>query len=108
VPPSALATEMAKRRYLYLGYNLGPSGQTPSYPTTMPIDNKGTVSGPQPAGANAYRVTISYSYYVGGDSSAAYYGICVKQTESADGIGLPGPSACGSGSIPSADRSVWY
>jgi hypothetical protein len=108
VPPSALGTEMAKRRYLYLGYNLAPSGETASYPSTMPIDTNGTVSGPQQIGDDAYRVTISYSYYVGSDSSAAYYGLCVKQTEAADGIGLPGPSACGAGTIPSSDRSVWY
>jgi serine/threonine-protein kinase len=108
VPPSALATEMAKRRYLYLGYNLVPIGQTASYPTTMPIDTTGTVSAPQRVAANAYRVTVSYSYYIGDHSSAAYYGLCDRPTEAQDGIGLPGPSQCGAATIPSAAHSVWY
>ena len=99
---------MAKRRYLYLGYNLVPAGETASYPATMPLDTTGTISSPQRIAADAYRVTISYSYDVGNDASAAYYGLCSKQTEAQDGIGLPGPSACGAQSIPSSAHSVWY
>ena len=108
VPPSVLGLEMAKRRYLYLGYNLVPAGETASYPATMPLSAAGTISGPQRIAADAYRVTISYSYDVGNDASAAYYGLCSKQTEAQDGIGLPGPSACGAQSIPSSAHSVWY
>ena len=103
VPPSALQAEMSKQRHLYLGFNLGPAGTTPPYPSSLQPHADAVFSAPQRVADDAYRVTVSYSYTVGTDASSAYWDICTQDTEAQDGVGLPGPQRCGSGSIPAYD-----
>jgi hypothetical protein len=104
-PSSALQTEMSKRKYLYLAFSLTPSGTVPPPLTSLPLDANGTISKLQRIADNAYSISISFTYNVGNSpiaNSSVDFGFCTEQTEAQDGIGLPGPSACGASSIPAS------
>jgi serine/threonine-protein kinase len=104
-PSSALQTEMSKRKYLYLAFSLTPSGTVPPPLTSLPLDANGTISKLQRIVDNAYSISISFTYNVGNSpiaNSSVDFGFCTEQTEAQDGIGLPGPSACGASSIPAS------
>jgi serine/threonine-protein kinase len=106
--PSAIRTEMAKRKYLYLAYNRA-SAQGGSPGTVMQLDTSGTASSPELIGDNAYKMTLSYSYSTGGGSEPpSLIGFCTQQTEAQDGIGVPGPPACGSDGISTSDYALWF
>ena len=87
VPPPALLTEMSQPKYLYRSLDGG----------TYQLAENATFSAPQRVGDNAYEVVVSLS--PGGDIGPGFF-LCIKQTEAVDGIGLPSPPACGSGSLP--------
>jgi len=94
---------MAKRKYLYLAFDLGPLGSFPPPLTSLPLATDGTITKLQRIADNAYEISISFTYNVGNvplGSANVGFGFCTEQTEAADGIGLPGPSACGASSIP--------
>jgi eukaryotic-like serine/threonine-protein kinase len=95
-PPSAIATEMAKRTYLYAGRTESFANQSAA---TLPLNAGGTASAPQRTAANAYDMTLTYD----GAGLITDRVFCMRQNEAQDGIGLPGPSACGSASLPLAD-----
>ena len=104
-PASAIQTEMAKRKYLYLAFDLGPLGSLPPPLTSLPLATNGTITKLQRIADNAYEISISFTYNVGNvplGSANVSFGFCTEQTEAADGIGLPGPSACGANSIPAS------
>jgi hypothetical protein len=99
-PPSALQTEMSRQKYLYV-----QAGSVASR-APMQLVADATFSAPQRVGDDEYEVIVSFT-----SSSSAYtdrtFGFCTKQTEAQDGIGLPGPSACGSEGIPSSASYIW-
>jgi hypothetical protein len=100
VPPSALKTETSKSWYSYLGLNLSSSG-TPPLPATLQLGAGNPVIGrPQLIAANEFSVTISYTFNIGSGGYHFFSTLCAKDTEAADGIGLPGSHGCGNGSIP--------
>ena len=109
LPPSALQTEMSKQQYPYLGVNLSPPG-TDHPVTSLTLATDATISRLQRVTDNEYDVTILYTANVGNAPNSygeSVFGFCTKQTEAQDGIGLPGPSACGSSTIP-ASASYLY
>jgi hypothetical protein len=93
-PPSALQTEMSQERYLY---------RAAAGTTALQLDTNVTFSAPQRAANNEYEIIASFS---SGNIGPAF-GLCTKQTEAEDGVGLPGPSPCGSPTISAADENVW-
>ena len=105
-PPSALRTEMSKQRYVYVSHGRTSPGIPTPYPTSLQLDPQATVSAPQRVAGNEYEVNISYSYNANNEA-APIIGLCTAQTEGQDGIGLPGPSPCGSGSIPTSAPYIW-
>jgi eukaryotic-like serine/threonine-protein kinase len=103
VPPAALQAEMSKRKYLYLAHELGPLGTTPATLTSLSLATNGTITKLQRIADNEYEIAMSITYNVGNaplGSSSVTFGFCTQQTEAQDGIGLPGPSACGASSVP--------
>jgi eukaryotic-like serine/threonine-protein kinase len=104
-PPSVIRTEMAKRKYLYVGFGaVSAEGGSPD--SVMRLDTDGVASSPELVAANAYRMTLSYNYSVNG--GAGLIGFCTQQTEAQDGIGVPGSPACGADSIPTSDYALFY
>lgn len=95
LPPSALATEMAKRTYPYFSVNLTRTG-TPPRPKWVYLDRgHASVSRPKQLQAGKYTYNISYRFYVGNDGYYWWWTACTKDTEATDGLGLPGSHSCG-------------
>ena len=101
VPPSALQTEMSRQKYLYR--DVTPAGSFVT--TSLWLQADGTLSVPQRVGNDAYEIIASFSNSK--INLGSIPGICVKETEAQDGVGLPGPSACGSESIPASAGYAW-
>ena len=95
LPPSALATEMAKREYPYFNVNLSHTG-TPARPKWLYLGRgHASVSKPTQLQAGKYTFSISYRFYVGNEGYYWLWLDCAKDTESTDGLGLPGSHSCG-------------
>jgi hypothetical protein len=101
-PPSALPTELVKKIYVYYA-SAATSAPAPGTLTRAP---DATVSAPRQITANVYQVTVSLTVrqQVGQVDDVAF---CTKQDAAQDGIGLPGPSACGSASLPASALYLW-
>jgi hypothetical protein len=88
MPASALKHEIGKHWYLYLAVGY------PRLPKSAPLDKSATVSKPTKVNSGEYYRTFGFSVplrrNVNPDPIA-----CVKDTESTDGMGLPGHHGCG-------------
>jgi hypothetical protein len=106
VPASAYKAETAKRDYLYLGVrrsNGRVSSVPPRYLTLSPIS---TATRPRRISSTRYEQVLTFRIPLDGKKNATWWpASCTKNTESEDGIGLPGHHDCG-------DRRVrwsqWY
>jgi len=95
VPAPALATELAKPWYPYLGLNLAPA-KAPAAPKRYRLDaGSPHVSRSRRISATEYEVTVTYSFRIGDHAYNWNWNICAKDTEARDGIGLPGSHGCG-------------
>ena len=102
LPSSALGTEIGKHQYLYFGLSLSATGEPP--PPHWPYLNAGSPTQTKSRRVNAgeYETTITFTFTVGNDGWYWLWSSCVKDTESKDGLGLPGHHGCGTLSrIPS-------
>jgi eukaryotic-like serine/threonine-protein kinase len=98
-PAAALTAEMSKRMYLYR--DVPSDGSSISFQ----LDTDATFSVPQRVGDDAYQVIVSIPN--GGELGGVSFGICIGGTEAQDGVGLPGPSVCGSPTIPLTAAYPW-
>ena len=106
-PPSAIRTEMAKQVYLYLGADRTPAGAYTPLPASLQLATNATISRPQLVADNEYRMAVSYSFKIDSQAPGVTFGFCTKQAEEQDGIGLPGPSACGSAQLSPSAPYIW-
>jgi eukaryotic-like serine/threonine-protein kinase len=91
VPASALPTEMSKPVYTYFAVSY--SSQAPTVARLgagSPV-----ISAPQKTAPDGFRVVVNYTYPAGKGQSNAAIPICMKDTEPANGVGLPGSNGCG-------------
>jgi hypothetical protein len=105
VPPAALQTEMAQQKYVYLNHDGEKAAISATNPLPVQLDADAIISKPQRVADNAYQVTVSYIDNPAVDGQ--FMAFCTKQIEEQDGIGIPGSSACGSGSISGLAWDVW-
>lgn len=94
---------MSKRLYVYFGLRFGPpAGPTPPPPVWLYL-NSGhpSVGAAQRVSAHEFARTLTFSFTVGtGDHTwSQTWDVCVKDTLSKDGLGLPGQHGCGSSRI---------
>jgi hypothetical protein len=95
VPAPAMATELAKPWYAYFGLNLAPS-KAPAAPRRYRLGaGDPHVSKSRQISATEFEVTVSYAFRVGDHAYNWNWNICAKDTETRDGIGLPGSHGCG-------------
>jgi hypothetical protein len=94
VPASALKREMGKHLYFYFGLSLAAK-KAPKLPKWVTLDTHATVAKAKKLGAKRFGLTIGFSFRVGNDGYYWTWASCLKDTESADGIGLPGHHSCG-------------
>jgi serine/threonine protein kinase len=102
VPPSALATEMAKRWYTYFGLTLSKTATPPRGPAVLQLGaGSPTIGKPQQVSANEYTVSVRFSFPIGKKGSNTWFwAACAQGSETADGVGLPGAHGCGTKAIP--------
>jgi hypothetical protein len=91
LPAHAFQAESAKHWYLYSRLHLGNR----SLPTILRLNHHATASRPRKLHAYEYVVTIRYKFRIGRQSYRWRVGLCTKDTETADGLGLPGHHGCG-------------
>ncbi len=99
LPSTALRVEMSKPFYPYFGINLSTTG-TPPPPRWLYLNaGHASVSGARRISAGEYERTLTFSFTVGNDGSDWAWTVCVKDTVSRDGLGLPGSHGCGAGRV---------
>jgi hypothetical protein len=109
VPPVDLRREAAKHGYFYFGFSRSLLG-TPATPKVLALLGShsvadATISPPKFVSADEYQQTVSLVFDVGVDSARWELDTCVRDTVSADGLGLPGHHHCGD---PSISASLGY
>jgi hypothetical protein len=94
VPSSALGVEMSKPVYPYFAINFGASSNGP--PRWLYLNGgNASVSSAHRVSANVFVNILTFSFTVGSNSYYWGWTVCVKDTVSTDGLGLPGSHGCG-------------
>jgi hypothetical protein len=104
VPASAVRRERPKHLYFYFGINLNRR-KTPPAPKNLHLRIRHTVTRARRISATEWERTIAWSFFVGDDGYNWLFAVCARDTESKDGVGLPGHHGCGAKTISS--RSVY-
>lgn len=100
VPAQAMSTEISKPVYAYLGLSLAKSG-TPAAPPALELGAGGAHVSTKLISATEYQITVTFTFSVGKTGGYKWaWNVCTKDTESQDGIGLPGSHGCGAKTIP--------
>ena len=98
VPSSALGVEMSKPIYPYFAINFGASSNRP--PRWVYLNGgDASVSSAHQVSANVFVNILTFSFTVGNNSYYWAWNVCVKDTESMDGLGLPGSHGCGASRV---------
>jgi hypothetical protein len=87
--PSALKHEIGKHWYEYLAVGY------PTLPKFASLSKTASASKATKVNSGEYRLTFSYSFRLRNDKANPDPIECVKDTESTDGLGLPGHHGCG-------------
>ncbi len=95
LPPSALATEMAKHVYAYFNVDLSNSGTPPPPKWVYLGRGHASVSKPKKLAAGKFSFDISYRFSIGNHGYYWLWTACAKDSEATDGLGLPGSHSCG-------------
>jgi hypothetical protein len=94
LPKSAYRAESAKKWYFYFGLTLSRTGVPPP-PKWLYLDPKAKISKVKKISSTEFERTISWSFRIGNDGYFPIGNFCSKDTESKDGINLPGHHSCG-------------
>jgi hypothetical protein len=99
LPSTALSVEMRKHVYPYFGLNLS-TVTVPPPPTWLYLNaGHASVSAAHRINAGEYENTITFTFTIGNDGYYWSWLGCVKDTVSADGLGLPGYHGCGASKV---------
>ncbi len=94
LPASAYKTESAKRWYFYFGVNLSATTIPPA-PKVLYLDSSAKIGKVKRISATEFERIISFSFRVNNDGYYIGFNFCSKDTESKDGVNLPGSHSCG-------------
>jgi hypothetical protein len=95
VPVSAYRTEAAKHWYLYAGLRLARSHRPPA-PRTLTLSRSATATRPQRKHLYEFVITLRYQFRVGRHDAFTWrVNFCTRDSETTDGLGLPGHHGCG-------------
>lgn len=99
-PPSALQAELSKPLYTYFAVRLAPKTAPPT-PTRLVLRaGHSQVVGVQRISADQFIETVTFSFQFGNGAYSWAWGMCLKDSEAVDGIGLPGHHGCGDQGVP--------
>jgi hypothetical protein len=94
VPTPAYGAEAAKHWYLYSRLKLA-AHREPAPPTVLKLNTRATASKARKLHSYEFVVTVRYRFVIGNHAYRWRVNFCTKDSEHADGIGLPGRHACG-------------
>jgi hypothetical protein len=94
VPAAAYRTEIHKHWYLYLGVRRSRTRKPPP-PKYIYLTSAGRSSRPRRVGHGQYEITFIFHIALRRQSANWIANACTKDTETRDGIGLPGHHLCG-------------
>jgi hypothetical protein len=95
VPATAYKTEAAKHVYLYSRLRLAAK-HVPALPKVLELNRKATASRPDKLHAYEFKITVRFAFDIGEHSAYRWrVNFCTRDSESADGLGLPGQHGCG-------------
>ena len=108
VPASAMGTELAKRWYTYVAPAPGTGVKLqllgPGNPKVRPLLKMVSpqVSKPRQVSATEIALTLRFPAGYGPLLSLWHFAACTADTETRDGLGLPGHHQCGASTVPPA------
>jgi hypothetical protein len=108
VPASAIGTELSKRWYTYVGPAPGAAVKLqllgPGNPKVRQLLKAVSpqVSKPRRVSATQFDLTLRFPSGYGQVLSLWHFAACTADTETRDGLGLPGRHQCGASSVPPA------
>lgn len=102
LPASAYKTEADKKWHFYLGVNLNRIRE-PGPPKYLVLKSA-TISKARKISATEFERTITFSFRIGDDGYNWLADYCSRNTESTDGINLPGHHKCGVREIRNSTR----
>jgi serine/threonine-protein kinase len=108
VPASAIGTELSKRWYTYVGPAPGAAVKLqllgPGNPKVRQLLKAVSpqVSRPRRVSATQFDLTLRFPSGYGQVLSLWHFAACTADTETRDGLGLPGRHQCGASSVPPA------
>jgi hypothetical protein len=105
VPAATLKFESAKHLFLYSRVLLSRTGEPPA-PKLLVLNTTATRSKVRKVTARQFAVTVHFAFRVGRESFHYEIAGCLQDSESRDGIGLPGRHGCGSKTLSAAARYV--
>jgi hypothetical protein len=100
LPASALGMESRKHLYFYFAVNLNPR-HIPGVPRFLTLDTSARIHRVRRVSPTVYEQTITFSFRVNNDAYNPVLAWCTKDTESRDGVNLPGHHGCGARRIRS-------
>ncbi len=101
LPPSTLRAEMRKHVYTYFGYRLARVRE-PALPKWLYRGaDGGRVTGLRKVAADQYDLTLHFAFIVGQHAYRWESDFCTRNTESRDGLYLPGHHSCGARRVSS-------
>ena len=106
MPPAALASEIAKRWYPYLGLRLA-AGKAPPAPAWQLLGaGAPQVSASRRVSATGFGFTVSFAFRIGDQAYSWNWSACAQDTEARNGLGLPGHHGCGEHRLPAAQAYI--
>lgn len=100
VPASLYKAESGKHLYFYFSLNLSRTGE-PKAPKYLYLDHSASISKVKRISRSEFEWTIKWSFKIGDDGYYWLPAVCTKDSESKDGLNLPGSHGCGDRRIPS-------
>jgi hypothetical protein len=98
-PASAYAAESAKKVYVYYGQRNGSATAPGTVQLRKTVNQK-------PLGNNKTEVKVSYFVHAPTTAWSYHLATCIKFTEAADGVGLPGHHGCGDQTVSNKQASL--
>jgi hypothetical protein len=94
VASAAYAKEAAKHWYLYSRLRLSATREPAAF-KALELNHGATASKATKLHSYEFVVTLRYTFKIGNDAFRWAVNFCTKDSETADGIGLPGTHGCG-------------
>jgi hypothetical protein len=106
-PTSVAATESAKHWNTYFGLALLPVA-APAPPTWLHLRHNWKVGRTRLLRPGVYKTTFRLEFRIGEKGFDWRAAVCTRDTESVDGLGLPGHHSCGAGRIRTKQFATGY